>query len=105
LSPRNRTYQGQGHARALLLFALTPTLRASREIASFGALAHPIDEQVRQFYRRWGFEDLRLDLKRPMILRMVDLEKSGLPRKCCGTEVTAWQVMARQIYHSPAMTK
>ena len=73
----HKTYQGQGHARSLLLFALTAALRASREIGSFGVLTHPIDEQVRQFYRRWGFEDVPFDPKRSMIVRMVDLEQSG----------------------------
>ena len=73
----HRTYQGQGHARSLLWFALTTALRASREIGSFGVLTHPIDEQIRGFYQRWGFEDLRFDPKRSMIVRMIDLEKSG----------------------------
>jgi len=74
----HKTHQGQGHARSLLLFALTAALRASREVGSFGVLTHPIDGQVRQFYRRWGFEDVPFDPKRSMIVRMVDLEKSGL---------------------------
>jgi GNAT superfamily N-acetyltransferase len=74
----HKTYQGQGHARSLLLFALTAALRASHDVGSFGVLTHPIDEQVRQFYRRWGFEDVPFDPKRSMIVRMVDLEKSGL---------------------------
>jgi GNAT superfamily N-acetyltransferase len=73
----HKAYQGQGHARSLLLFALTAALRASREVGSFGVLTHPIDEQVRQFYRRWGFEDVPFDPKRSMIVRMMDLEKSG----------------------------
>ena len=73
-----KTYQGQGHARSLLLFALTAALRASREVGSFGVLTHPIDERVREFYRRWGFEDVPFDPRRSMIVRMVDLEKSGL---------------------------
>jgi GNAT superfamily N-acetyltransferase len=73
-----RAYQGQGHARSLLLFALTTALRASREIGSFGVVTHPIDEHVRRFYRRWGFEDVPFDPRRAMIVRMVDLEKSGL---------------------------
>jgi GNAT superfamily N-acetyltransferase len=73
----DNAYQGQGHARSLLLFALTAALRASREIGSFGVLTHPIDEQVREFYRRWGFEDVPFDPRRSMIVRMVDLEKSG----------------------------
>jgi GNAT superfamily N-acetyltransferase len=74
----HKTHQGQGHARSLLLFALTAALRASREIGSFGVLTHPIDDQVREFYRRWGFEDVPFDPRRSMIVRMVDLEKSGL---------------------------
>jgi len=71
------TYQGQGHARSLQLFALTTAWRASREIGSFGVFTHPIDEQVRRFYRRWGFEDLRFDPRRSMIVRMIDLERNG----------------------------
>ena len=74
----HNTHQGQGNARSLLLFALTAALRASREIGSFGVLTHPIDDQVREFYRRWGFEDVPFDPRRSMIVRMVDLEKSGL---------------------------
>ena len=73
----HKACQGQGHARSLLLFALTAALRASREVGSFGVLTHPIDEQVRQFYRRWEFEDVPFDPKRSMIVRMVDLEKNG----------------------------
>jgi GNAT superfamily N-acetyltransferase len=74
----DKAHQGQGHARSLLLFALTTALRASREIGSFGVLTHPIDEQVREFYRRWGFEDVPFDPRRSMIVRMVDLEMSSL---------------------------
>jgi GNAT superfamily N-acetyltransferase len=70
----DKAYHGQGHARSLLLFALTTALRASREIGSFGVLTHPIDEPVRAFYRRWGFEDVPFDPRRSMIVRMVDLE-------------------------------
>jgi GNAT superfamily N-acetyltransferase len=74
----DNAYQGQGHARSLLLFALTAALRASYEVGSFGVITHPLDEQVRQFYRRWGFEDVPFDPRRSMIVRMVDLEKSGI---------------------------
>jgi GNAT superfamily N-acetyltransferase len=74
----HRTHQGQGHARSLLLFALTAALRASREVGSFGVLTHPIHEHVRELYRRWGFEDVPFDPKRAMIVRMIDLENSGL---------------------------
>ena len=74
----DRSYQGKGHARSLLLFALTAALRASYDVGSFGVITHPIDDQIRQFYRRWGFEDMPFDPRRSMIVRMVDLEKSGV---------------------------
>lgn len=73
----HRTHQGRGHARSLFLFALTAALRASREVGSFGVMTHPIDDHVRRFYRRWGFEDLPFDPKRAMIVRMVDLAENG----------------------------
>lgn len=73
----DRAYQGQGHARSLLFFALTTALRASRAVGSFGVITHPLDDQVRSFYARWGFEDLPFDPRRAMIVRMADLEKSG----------------------------
>jgi hypothetical protein len=60
--------------RSLLLFAL----RASREIGRFGVITHPVDEEVRAFYRRWGFVDVPFDPRRAMIIRIVDLEKSGI---------------------------
>jgi len=74
----DNAFQRQGHARSLLLFALTAALRASRDVGSFGVLTHPLDEQVRQFYRRWGFEDVPFDPSRSMIVRMIDLQKSGI---------------------------
>jgi GNAT superfamily N-acetyltransferase len=73
----DKAYQGHGHAQSLLHFALTVALGVSREVGSFGVLTHPIDEQVRQFYRRWGFEDVPFDPRRSMIVRMADLERSG----------------------------
>lgn len=74
----HKTHQGRGHASSLLLFALTASLRASREVGSFGVLTHPIDDEVRQLYRRWGFEDVPFDPQRSMIVRMVDLAKNGI---------------------------
>lgn len=70
-------HQGKGHARSLLLFALKTALAASREIGSLGVIAHPIDDDVRDFYRGFGFVDLPHDPKGAMIVRMADLEKSG----------------------------
>jgi GNAT superfamily N-acetyltransferase len=74
----HRSCQGQGHARSLLLFVLATALRASYEVGSFGVLTHPIDESVRHFYRRWGFEDVPFDPRQSMIVRMIDLAKSGI---------------------------
>jgi GNAT superfamily N-acetyltransferase len=76
----HKDQQGKGHARSLLLFALRTALGASREIGSFGVITHPIDDQVRAFYSRWGFQDLAFDPRRAMIVRMVDLELSGIER-------------------------
>jgi GNAT superfamily N-acetyltransferase len=73
----DKAYQRQGHASSLLVFALITALRASRDVGSFGVLTHPIDEEVRQFYRRWGFENVPSDPKGSMIVRMIDIEKYG----------------------------
>jgi GNAT superfamily N-acetyltransferase len=69
--------QGRGYAASLLAFALRTSFRASRDVGSFGVITHPLDETVRQFYRRHGFEELPFDPRRAMIVRMVDLERSG----------------------------
>jgi hypothetical protein len=53
-------------------------LRASRDVGSFGVITHPINDQIRSFYQRWGFEDVPFDPRRSMIVRMADLEKSGV---------------------------
>ena len=73
----DKAFHGQGHARSLLLFALTTALRASREIGSLGIITHPIDDHVRAFYARWGFVDLPFDPRRAMIVRMIDLDRNG----------------------------
>jgi GNAT superfamily N-acetyltransferase len=74
----HKEHQGQGYARSLLLFALRAALRASRNVGSFGVFTHPLDDSARSFYARWGFRDLPFDPRRAMIVRMVDLEQSGL---------------------------
>ncbi len=69
-------YQGQGHAASLLLFALRTALRASEIVGSMGVITHPLDDGVRGFYARWGFQDLPFDPRRAMMVRMPDLQKS-----------------------------
>jgi GNAT superfamily N-acetyltransferase len=71
----DQAYQGQGHAKSLLQFALLAALRASESVGSFGIITHPLDDGVRRFYARWGFEDLTQDPRRAMILRMADLRQ------------------------------
>ena len=42
-------------------------------IGSTGVITHPLDDSVRAFYRRWGFQDLPFDPRRAMIARTADL--------------------------------
>ncbi|HEX4050234.1 MAG TPA: GNAT family N-acetyltransferase [Steroidobacteraceae bacterium] len=74
----HREHHGRGYASSLLLFALRTALRASRDVASFGVVTHPVDESVRAFYAHFGFVDLPFDPLRAMIVRMSDLERSGV---------------------------
>jgi predicted N-acetyltransferase YhbS len=69
-------YQRQGHARTLLRFALETSLRAAEIIGCVGVIAHPVDDVVRSFYARCGFQDLPLDPRRAMLVRMIDLRRS-----------------------------
>ena len=69
-------FRRQGHAASLLLFALRTAMVASETIGSMGVLTHPLDDGVRGFYARWGFQDLPFDPRRAMFVRMVDLRRS-----------------------------
>jgi GNAT superfamily N-acetyltransferase len=71
----DKGYQGQGHAVSLLLFALKTALSAAASIGSMGVVTHPLDDNVRGFYARWGFEDLPFDPRRAMLVRMIDLQR------------------------------
>jgi GNAT superfamily N-acetyltransferase len=73
----DRRYHGKGYARSLMLYALTTAVRLSKEIGCFGVLTHPIDHGVRDFYRRFGFEDQPFDPGCSMIVRIADLEENG----------------------------
>jgi hypothetical protein len=39
-------------------------------------ITRPLDDAVRGFYARWGFQDLPFDPRRAMIVRMVDRQES-----------------------------
>ena len=75
----DRAYQGQGHAASLLLFAMKTALRAADFIGSIGVITHPLDDDLRRFYARWGFQGLPFDPRQAMIVRMVDLRSSLAP--------------------------
>jgi GNAT superfamily N-acetyltransferase len=72
----DKDYQGQGHAVTLLLFALKTALHAAEAVGSMGVITHPLDDGVRGFYARWGFQDLPFDPRRAMIVRMIDVRES-----------------------------
>lgn len=74
----DRRFQGQGFARQLLFYALKTCLALSREIGCFGIITHPLDDKVRAFYAKYGFIELPGDPRRAMIVRIADLEASGL---------------------------
>ena len=69
-------YQGQGHAKSLLLFAARTALRAAQMIGSTGVITHPLDDNVRGFYAAYGFVDLPFEPRRAMMARMADLERA-----------------------------
>jgi GNAT superfamily N-acetyltransferase len=71
----DKEYQGKGYAADLLRFALKTALRAADSIAGMGVITHPLDDGVRAFYAKWGFQDLPFDPRRAMIVRMVDLKQ------------------------------
>jgi predicted N-acetyltransferase YhbS len=73
----HRAWQDQGLARLLLYFALRTAVNASHSVGSFGVLTHPLEDALRAFYARWGFEDLPFDPRRAMFVRMLDLQRSG----------------------------
>jgi hypothetical protein len=74
----DRAHQGRGHAASLLRFALITAVSASQIIASFAVITHPLDDGLRSFYRRWGFEDMPFDPHRAMIVRIAELELAGI---------------------------
>ncbi|MDN5872246.1 MAG: GNAT family N-acetyltransferase [Nitrococcus sp.] len=74
----DRRFQGRGFARQLLLYALKTCLALSREIGCFAVLMHPLDDDVRAFYCRFGFEALPGDPRRSMAVRITDLVHNGL---------------------------
>lgn len=72
----DKDFHKQGHAASLLQFALKTAIHAADAVGSVGIVTHPLDEEVRSFYARWGFQDLPFDPRRAMFVRMTDLRKA-----------------------------
>lgn len=72
----DKDFQHQGFATSLLHFALKSALRASELIGCVGVITHPLDENLRGFYRQWGFDDLPFDPRGAMMARIVDVRRS-----------------------------
>jgi hypothetical protein len=54
---------------------LKTATKVSQSIGCVGVITHPLDEALRGFYSRWGFQQVPFDPRRAMIVRMVDLER------------------------------
>jgi RimJ/RimL family protein N-acetyltransferase len=77
----DRRHQGNGYATSLIYYALTTAVRFSESIGCFGVLTHPLDEDVRRFYGRFGFERLPFDPRHSMMVRIADLIHNGFSRQ------------------------
>jgi predicted N-acetyltransferase YhbS len=73
----DRRYQGRGLSRSLLFYALTTAVNLSQQLGCFCVVTHPLDDDVRAFYARFGFEQLPFDPRRAMAVRIADLVQSG----------------------------
>jgi len=69
-------FQGLGCASSLVQFAMRAALSVSEQAGTIGLVVHPLDEDLRRFCARFGFEDLPADPRRAMVLRLADLRAS-----------------------------
>ncbi len=73
----DRQHQGRGYARSLMFFTFGTAVRVLRDIGCFGVLTHPLDDELRTFYRQFGFRDLPDDPEGGMLVRMRDIIENG----------------------------
>ena len=71
----DRSEQGKGLGKALLIDALTRCLEAADVIGARAILVHAIDDEAAGFYARFGFEPSPLEPKQ-LLLLMKDLRAS-----------------------------
>lgn len=72
----DKSEQGKGLGKALLKDALLRSLNAANEIGARVILVHAIDEEAKNFYKKFGFETSPVNDLHLMLL-MKDLEKSS----------------------------
>lgn len=56
----DKAWQGKGYAADLLLYAFKTALNVSESVGSMGIITHPLDDSVKGFYAKWGFQELPL---------------------------------------------
>jgi len=54
----DKKYQGKGIGKILLIDALKRSYGISKEIGSFGVVVDPIDEEAKNFCRKYDFIEL-----------------------------------------------
>lgn len=54
----DKKYQGKGIGRILLIDALKRSFGISKQIGSFGVVADPLDEEAKNFYKKYDFIEL-----------------------------------------------
>jgi GNAT superfamily N-acetyltransferase len=72
------SHQGTGLSKSLLAAAFSYAVKASDIIGGFALITHPLDDDVRAFYSRWGFETLDVDPRGSMYIRICDLKASNI---------------------------
>jgi len=70
-------YQGRRLGVSLLKHAFDVAVAASQKVGIVGVVTHSLNQEVRSFYQRWGFENLPGDPEKALIVRIRDLLKSG----------------------------
>jgi predicted N-acetyltransferase YhbS len=73
-------HQGRGLARSLIFYALTTAVNLAQALGCYCVVTHPLDDGLRSFYARFGFEELPFDPRRAMAVRIADLVAAGFGR-------------------------
>ncbi len=83
----DRSFQGQGLGRALMLDAFLRTVRSADQVGAAAMMVHAKDDEARAFYEHWGFLPsplqplqlfLPLETIRKAILAAAEEDKPGV---------------------------